>query len=350
MSDSSAPSGTRRAILLGGTFDPIHRGHLAVAAQVRELLAADEVWLIPAGEPPHRGATAAAAADREAMVAAAAGGQPHLRVLDLELRRPGPSYTWDTVVELAAGQPDVEQWLLLGADAAREIGSWHRLGDLLREARFVIVNREGVGHLTAADAEALGFDPLRTRVVEVASPPVSATEVRRRAAAGEPLDELVPAGVAALILERGLYGASPAGRAPAVPDGSAGPLLDNARRMTQDRAPENLAALIATAMEDKKAREVVVLDIRGKTTVADFMVVGEGDTDRQIRAIAENVEDKLRDLGIRPLHASGKKDASWACLDYDSVIAHVLLPGERSYYDLEGLWGRVPRAAEAGSD
>jgi len=120
--------------------------------------------------------------------------------------------------------------------------------------------------------------------------------------------------------------------------------------MTREIASETLAALIAAAMEDKKAREVVILDIRGKTTVADFMVVGEGDTDRQIRAIADNVADTLRDRGIRPLHSSGTKDASWACIDYDAVIAHVLLPGERSYYDLEGLWGRVPRAAEAGSD
>lgn len=121
--------------------------------------------------------------------------------------------------------------------------------------------------------------------------------------------------------------------------------------MTQELAPEALAAMIAAAMEDKKAREVLVIDIRGRTTVADFMVVGEGDTDRQIRAIADNVEAVLRDRGVRPLNVAGLRDASWACLDYDSVIAHVLLPGERSYYDLEGLWGRVPRAAaEARSD
>ena len=94
--------------------------------------------------------------------------------------------------------------------------------------------------------------------------------------------------------------------------------------------PSDLAALIASAMEDKKAREVLVLDVQGKTTIADYMVVGEGDTDRQIRAISDNVEDTLRRAGIRPLHVSGVRDASWACLDYDSVIAHVFLPGERS--------------------
>ncbi len=197
-----------RAVLLGGTFDPIHLGHLAVAAQVREQLDAAEVWLIPVGIPPHRGRTVAAARDREAMVRAAAAGVPGLRVLDLELRRPGPSYSADTVAELAATHPQIEQWLLLGADAAREIGSWHRLDDLLEAARFVLVNRQGVGTLTADDAAGLGFQPGRTRIVHVDSPPISATEVRRRATAGGSLSGLVPPAVARLIAERGLYARS----------------------------------------------------------------------------------------------------------------------------------------------
>jgi nicotinate-nucleotide adenylyltransferase len=199
--------GVARVILFGGTFDPIHNGHLAVADQVRALLDAPEVWLVPVGVPPHRGATAAPAPDREAMVRAAAASRPYLRVLDLELRRPGPSYSSTTVAELAAANPDVEQWFLLGADAAREIRSWHRLGDLLEVARFVIVNRDRTPELSPVDAAVLGFDPARTRVVRVDSPPISATEIRRRAAAGETLDGLVPPEVAAIIEERGLYGA-----------------------------------------------------------------------------------------------------------------------------------------------
>ena len=106
--------------------------------------------------------------------------------------------------------------------------------------------------------------------------------------------------------------------------------------------PSELAALIAGAAADKKARDVVTMDLRGKTTIADFFVICEGDTDRQVRAIADNIEEVCRDNGIRPLAIAGRQDASWACLDYDSVIAHVFLPGERVFYDLEGLWGRMP--------
>ena len=109
---------------------------------------------------------------------------------------------------------------------------------------------------------------------------------------------------------------------------------------------EELAALIGAAAEDKKARDVVAVDLRGRTTIADFFVVCEGDTDRQVRAIVDSIEEACRARGVRPLHVAGLRDASWACIDFDSVVAHVFLPGERSFYDLEALWG-VPRPRPA---
>ena len=105
---------------------------------------------------------------------------------------------------------------------------------------------------------------------------------------------------------------------------------------------DELVELIAAAAADKKARDVVSIDLRGRTTIADFFVVCEGDTDRQVRAIVDNIQESCRARGVRPLHVAGLRDASWACVDFDSVIAHVFLPGERLFYDLEGLW-RSPR-------
>ena len=108
-----------------------------------------------------------------------------------------------------------------------------------------------------------------------------------------------------------------------------------------------LAGVIAGAAAGKKARDVVILDISSKTTIADFFVICEGDTDRQVRAIVDNIEEVGASKGVRPLSVAGLKDASWACVDFDSVIAHVFLPGERSFYDLEGLWD-VPAREFAG--
>lgn len=113
--------------------------------------------------------------------------------------------------------------------------------------------------------------------------------------------------------------------------------------------PLQLSRLIADAAADKKAREIVRLDIRQKSSIADYFVICEGDTDRQVRAITDSIVDKTRDAGVRPLRTSGYEDGSWVVLDYASVIVHVFLPGERSYYDLEALWKPPARATATGN-
>ncbi|HZS15537.1 MAG TPA: nicotinate (nicotinamide) nucleotide adenylyltransferase [Candidatus Dormibacteraeota bacterium] len=198
-------AGPRRVAVLGGTFDPIHTGHLAILEQVRRSVDAEEAWLLPTALPPHRRPAHASVDDRLAMVRAAAEGHPGVRVVEDEARRSGPSYTIDSLAELERAHPGVEFWLTLGADAAREIGTWHRSAELLGRARFVLVNRTGVPPLDAGEAARLGFEPARTRLIHVDSPPVSATEIRRRVAGGEPLEGMVSAAVERLIRERGLY-------------------------------------------------------------------------------------------------------------------------------------------------
>lgn len=204
-------SSSHTVAVLGGTFDPVHLGHLAIAEQARDAGGFDETWLIPSALPPHRAAAHAPAEDRLDMLRAAVDARPRLRVLDIEVRRPGPSYTIDTIAELTRTHPDVEAWLILGADAARDIETWHGHAALMRQARFVIVNRSGVAELNDAEARRLGFAPPRTRIIHVDSPPISATAIRQRVAAGEPLDDLVPPAVAELIAARGLYRSADAG-------------------------------------------------------------------------------------------------------------------------------------------
>jgi ribosome-associated protein len=102
--------------------------------------------------------------------------------------------------------------------------------------------------------------------------------------------------------------------------------------------PLQLSRLIADAAADKKARGIVRLDIRQKSSIADYFVICEGDTDRQVRAITDSIIEAGRAKGVRPLRTAGYEEGSWVVLDYASVIVHVFLPGERSYYDLESLW------------
>jgi ribosome-associated protein len=109
----------------------------------------------------------------------------------------------------------------------------------------------------------------------------------------------------------------------------------------QEREPldsRELAELLRGAAEDRKAWDPVIMDLRGLTTIADYFVICEGETDRQVKAIADAMVERARERRIRPLTVDGYEDATWVLLDFDSVLAHVFLPGERSYYDLEGLW------------
>jgi ribosome-associated protein len=99
-----------------------------------------------------------------------------------------------------------------------------------------------------------------------------------------------------------------------------------------------LSRLIARAAADKKARGVIRLDVRQRTAIADYFVICEGDTDRQVRAITDSIVRAGKEHGTRPFHTAGYDDGSWVVLDYASVIVHIFLPGEREYYDLESLW------------
>jgi len=99
-----------------------------------------------------------------------------------------------------------------------------------------------------------------------------------------------------------------------------------------------LARLLRSAAAEKKAWDPVVIDVREQTSVADYFVICEGETDRQVRAIADGMVEAAKAKDRRPLAVDGYDDAGWILLDFDSVLAHVFLPGERSYYDLESLW------------
>jgi nicotinate-nucleotide adenylyltransferase len=200
------PSPERLGVV-GGTFDPIHLGHVAMAEAGAECAGLDRVLIVPAGEPPHRGAATAAAADRLAMCRIAAAGHPRLEVSDVELRRPGPSYTADTLRALAAEHPDAELHLLLGWDAAREIASWRSPDEVMRLARLVIVSRPGYPPPTEADLRAAGIDPATAILCDARTPDVESTDVRRLAEQGGSLAGLVHPGVEAYLRQHRLYAA-----------------------------------------------------------------------------------------------------------------------------------------------
>ncbi len=184
--------------IFGGSFDPVHFGHLIVARTAAQLLGLEVVHLIPAGQQPFkRDGHHAAAHDRCAMLQAAVEGEPLFMVDDREIQRQGTSYTINTIREMATEYPGDQLSLMIGADAALEFSGWrepHAIADL---ARVAVLARPGFG--LPADATS-GWD-----VIQVPPVPISATEVRCRVAAGETIRELVPHAVADYIERHGLY-------------------------------------------------------------------------------------------------------------------------------------------------
>jgi nicotinate-nucleotide adenylyltransferase len=205
----------------GGTFDPIHRGHLDVARAAIEAIGLDRVYLVPAAVPPHRTAPRASAAHRFAMVALAVAGCDELLLSDLEMTGDRPSYTSATLDRLAASGVDLRaSCLVTGADAFQDIPSWKDYPALLDRCHMVVVSRPErpapalrvtlpalTARMQVVPAE--GVTPLPSSpsilLVDAPTAPVSSTDVRRRIAAHAPLDGSVPPAVEEYIQKHGLY-------------------------------------------------------------------------------------------------------------------------------------------------
>ena len=211
-------------VLYGGTFDPVHAGHLAIARAVRDALAA-QLLLIPAADPPHKDDTHADAAQRAAMLDLAIAGEAWLEVDRRELRRRGPSYTFDTLAEVRAevGERLPLVWLI-GSDSLAQLHTWHRWNELFDYAHILAVQRPGseVGadwlqrHAAEVHAgiaprwrplDALAEAPAGSfGVLRLDHPrPESSTELRERIRSGKPWRHWVPEAVAAYIVDNGLY-------------------------------------------------------------------------------------------------------------------------------------------------
>jgi nicotinate-nucleotide adenylyltransferase len=195
-----------RVVVLGGTFDPPHIGHLIMAEYAFEALEARTVLFLPAADPPHKhGETRTGAVHRVAMVERAIAGEPRFQLSHLDLDRPGPHYTADTVRLLVAQFPADEVIFLVGEDSLRDLPNWHRADEIIHYCRLAVVPRHEV-RFDAATLEHL-LPGISDRVIHVWSPliEVSSTDVAARLSAGKSVRYQIPDEVLAYIQQHELY-------------------------------------------------------------------------------------------------------------------------------------------------
>jgi nicotinate-nucleotide adenylyltransferase len=190
----------RKIGVMGGTFDPIHHGHLVAASEVADRFALDEVIFVPTGDPWQKsGKSVSPAEDRYLMTVVATASNPRFSTSRVDIEREGPTYTADTLADLHDQMPDAELYFITGADALSQILSWHKVEEMFGLAHFIGVTRPGYelvdGHLPKGSVT----------LVEVPAMAISSTDCRDRVAADRPVWYLVPDGVVQYISKRRLY-------------------------------------------------------------------------------------------------------------------------------------------------
>ena len=297
-------------------------------------------WLVSPQNPLKPVADMAPLADRLAQARQVAAGHHRIRVSDLETRLGGPHFTVDTLKTLRRRYPRVRFVWLMGGDNLLQIPRWERWTEIFRTVPIAVFDRPSCASRALAGQAARRFARQRLpagaarRLAETKPPswvffhtrldPTSATRIRseRRTASSQTLAEQPPELATITTL-------TPRTRP---------------RRLPQ-AAPQELLDLVLATLEEGKAEDVVTIDLAGKTTIADFMVVASGRSARQVSALGEHLEAALSPRAR--IAIEGKTQGDWVLIDAGDVIVHLFRPEIRSYYNLEKLWSEALPDAEA---
>ena len=326
---------------MGGSFNPAHRGHLHLSRLALQHLALDEVWWLVSPQNPLKPVAGMAPfplrLDQARQVAA---GHRRIVVSDLEGRLGGSFYTTDTVKALCRRYPRWRFVWLMGADNLVQLRRWERWDEIFQTVAIAVFDRPSHALKALAGLPARRYARRRLpmsaarRLAEIKPPawaffhtPLdlsSATRIR-----SERREVLSPT-----FAEQGLELSTIA-------------TLTPRRRQKQPRAAASpsLLELIQRTLEDGKAEDIVTIELAGKTTIADQMVIASGRSARQVVALAEHLDEVLSPR--MRISVEGKTQGDWVLIDASDVIVHLFRPEIRAYYNLEKLWGEALPEGEA---
>jgi nicotinate-nucleotide adenylyltransferase len=325
---------TRRIGLLGGSFNPAHEGHRHISLEALKRLALDEVWWLVSPQNPLKAGDGMEPLATRVARAKQIARHPRIRVEAPELLL-GTRYTLDTVRALNRLYPKARFVWLMGSDILPQLVDWQGWRELFASIPIAAFARPGWSYSALASAAPRAFaryriDADRARALASCQPPAwcfipsrldshSATAIRavrprRTKAKGTTISDTVSS-------DRG--------------------------RQLPDRSKDTdaLLALVRHSLDEDKAEDVVVIDLKGKSSFADYMVIASGRSNRQVVAIAEHLADRLKQAGHGYVPVEGKQTGDWVLADAGEVVVHIFRPEPRAFYGLEKMWALETEAA-----
>ena len=324
------PRDTRRRIgLLGGSFNPAHEGHRHVSLEALKRLGLDEVWWLVSPQNPLKTGDGMEPLAARLARARQLGRHRRIRVEAPELLL-GTRYTLDTVQALRRLYPRARFVWLMGADILPQLVHWEGWRDLFGAVAIAAFARPGWGYAALQSAAPRAFARYR----------LDAGQARRLADCGPPAWCFIPSR-----LDSHSATAIRAAR-PKRPRTKGKAISDPIRPLPDGSNPAGAQlALVRRSLEDDKAEDVVVIDLKGKSSFADYMVIASGRSNRQVVAIADHLAERLKQAGQGYIPVEGKQGGDWVLVDAGDVVVHIFRPEPRAFYALEKMWALENDAA-----
>lgn len=324
----------RKIGIYGGAFNPIHMGHLNSVETLLKQFKLSKVLIVPAYQSPlKKWEDSPSPVERYEMACLAFKDfEPKVQVLDVEIKKPGPSYTIHLIDSLVLKSKTNVHYLIIGVDQFFQFDLWKKFESILEKSHLIVTSRPG-GDLPA-DIEgfpkgiqrlvkkwSLGVAHLTTgkkiHFVRLKDKNVSSSQVRRRYALGQRVSDLIPLSVEKYIEQHQLYRGV------------------DAKTLTS----ELLAKECYESLSDGKGFQLAVYDIRGDSAVCDLTVVASATSTKQAQGLSDRLVEHIKSkFGVRPLSVEGATEGRWVAVDFGSVIVHIFYDFSRQQYRIEDLW------------
>jgi len=350
----------RRVGLLGGSFNPAHEGHRLISLVALSRLALDEVWWLVSPQNPLKSRRDMVSFGRRFAMARLQARHPRILVTDLE-KRLGTRYTFDTLSALSRYYPKTRFVWLMGADNLGQIHRWQNWRGIFETYPIAVFDRPLYGMRALAGHAAGAYarsrrDPAHSRDLVTALPPAwiffpsrlepqSSTQLRKAARDFGPdslrsrftasISKDIDAGMTISVLEK-----TPIARSTTNAPNS------ETQAQSTDPAPEALKDVIVKSIDDDKGEDIVVIDLRGKSNLTDFIVIASGRSARQVGAMADHLIRKIQPQLSFRMQVEGLPQGDWVLIDCGDAVVHLFRPEVRDFYAIEKMWGLEPPALQ----